>query len=46
MPGKKPAEIIAENGFHPELVENEYQRFSKFTEHDIDVLAKKILSRF
>jgi DNA-binding CsgD family transcriptional regulator len=44
--GKKPAQIIAENGFHPELVENEYQRFSRFTEHDVDALERKFFLNF
>lgn len=44
--GKKPAQIIAENGFHPELVENEYQRFSRITEHDIDALIRKFFLDF
>jgi transposase len=44
--GKKPAEIIAENGFHPELVENEYQRFSRLTEHDVDALQRKFFLDF
>ena len=44
--GKKPAQIIAENGFHAELVENEYQRFSRFTEHDVDVLQRKFFLDF
>jgi biotin operon repressor len=39
--GKKPAEVIAEYGFHPELVENEYQRLLRFVESDIVVLQKK-----
>jgi hypothetical protein len=44
--GKKPTQIIAENGFHPELVENEYQRFSRFTEHDVDVLQRQFFADF
>ena len=39
--GKKPAEIIAQNGFHPEVVENEYQRFSRLTGDDADALQRK-----
>jgi hypothetical protein len=42
--GKKPAEIIANNGFHPEVVEKEYQRFLKMKERDIDVFQNKIIS--
>jgi hypothetical protein len=44
--GKRPTQIIAENGFHPELVESEYQRFSRFTENDIDVLQRKFFVEF
>lgn len=39
--GKKPPEVIAEYGFHPELVESEYQRFVRLAEYDIDSLQKK-----
>lgn len=42
--GKKPSEIIANNGFHPEVVEKEYQRFLKMNERDIDVFQNKIIS--
>ena len=42
--GKKPAEIIANNGFHPEVVEKEYQRFLKMNERDIDVFQNKLIS--
>jgi transposase-like protein len=42
--GKKPADIIAEHGFHPEVVEKEYQRFLKMNERDIDVFQNKIIS--
>jgi hypothetical protein len=41
---KKPADIIANNGFHPEVVEKEYQRFLKMNERDIDVFQNKIIS--
>jgi hypothetical protein len=44
--GKKPAQIIAENGFHPELVENEYQRFSRFTGDDVAALQRKFFVDF
>ena len=33
--GKKPVDIIAQHGFHPEVVEKEYQRFSRLNEHNI-----------
>jgi hypothetical protein len=42
--GKKPPKIIADHGFHPEVVEKEYQRFMKMNERDIDVLQNKIIS--
>jgi hypothetical protein len=44
--GKKPAEIIAEHGFHPELVENEYQRYLRLREYDVSFLLKKFLLHF
>lgn len=44
--GKKPADIIADHGFHPEVVEKEYQKFMKSNERDIDVLQNKIISDF
>jgi transposase-like protein len=42
--GKKPADIIADHGFHPEVVEKEYQRFLKMNERDIDVFQNKLIS--
>jgi hypothetical protein len=33
--GKKPADIIAQHGFHPEVVEKEYERFLRLNEHNI-----------
>jgi hypothetical protein len=42
--GKKPPEIIADHGFHPEVVEKEYQRFMKMNERDIDVFQNRIIS--
>ena len=44
--GKKPADIIADHGFHPEVVEKEHQRFMESNERDIDVLQSKIISDF
>ena len=42
--GKKPADIIAQHGFHPEVVEKEYQRFSRLNEHNIlGSFQKKII---
>jgi hypothetical protein len=41
---KKPSEIIADHGFHPEVVEREYQRFMEMNERDIDVFQNKIIS--
>ena len=42
--GKKPADILADHGFHPEVVEKEYQRFLKMNERDIDVFQNKLIS--
>jgi hypothetical protein len=42
--GKKPPDIIADHGFHPEVVEKEYQRFMKMNERDIDVFQNRIIS--
>jgi hypothetical protein len=42
--GKKPADIIADHGFHPEVVVKEYQRFMEMNERDIDVFQNKIIS--
>ena len=42
--GKKPADIIADHGFHPEAVEKEYQRYMKMNERDIDVFQNKLIS--
>jgi hypothetical protein len=44
--GKKPADIIADHGFHPEVVVKEYQRFMQMNERDIDVFQNKIISDF
>ena len=41
--GKKPPEIIADHGFHPEVVEKEYHRFMKLNERDIDVFQNCII---
>lgn len=41
--GKKPIDILAEYGFHPEIVEGEYQRFMQLTERDIGDLTKHIM---
>jgi len=43
--GKTPADILAEYGFHPEIVEKEYLRFLKFMSLDVHSLQEKILSR-
>jgi hypothetical protein len=42
--GKKPDDIIAGHGFHPEVVEKEYQRFLKMNERDIDLFQNKLIS--
>jgi hypothetical protein len=41
--GKKPIDILAEYGFHPEIVEGEYQRFMQLSERDIGDLTKRII---
>jgi hypothetical protein len=41
---KKPADIIADHGFHPEVVEKEYKRFLKMNERDIDLFQNKLIS--
>jgi hypothetical protein len=41
--GKKPIDILAEHGFHPEAVEIEYRRFIELSERDIDELLKRIM---
>ena len=41
--GKKPIDILAEYGFHPEIVEGEYQRFMELSERDIGDLTKRII---
>jgi biotin operon repressor len=38
--GRKPCDIIADHGFHPEVVEKEYNRFLQLNERDIDSLQK------
>jgi hypothetical protein len=42
--GKKPSDIIANNGFHPEVVEKEYHRFLKMNDRDIKVFQNKLIS--
>ncbi len=45
--GNKPAQIISEYGFHPELVEIEYQRFLRLeNEYDIYTLQTKFFQKF
>ena len=43
---KRPAEVIAEYGFHPELVESEYQIFLRLEEYDIESLQNKFFLHF
>jgi biotin operon repressor len=38
--GRKPCDIIADHGFHPEVVEKEYHRFLQLNERDPDSLQK------
>jgi hypothetical protein len=45
--GKKPADIIAQYGFHPEVVEKEYQRFLGLNEHKIiGAFQKEVIPYF
>ena len=41
--GKKPIDILAEYGFHPEAVEIEYRRFRELSERDSDELLRRIM---
>lgn len=41
--GKKPIDIMAEYGFHPEAVEIEYRRFKDLSERDSDELLRSIM---
>jgi hypothetical protein len=41
--GKKPIDILAEHGFHPDAVEIEYRRFIELSERDNDELLKQIM---
>jgi hypothetical protein len=41
--GKKPADVIANFGYHPEIVEFEYQRFLRLSCVDFDALLKHII---
>jgi hypothetical protein len=40
---KKPIDIMAEYGFHPEAVEIEYRRFNDLSERDSDELLRSIM---
>ena len=42
--GKKPADIIADHGFHPEVVEKEFQRFLKMNQHEFNIFQNRIIS--
>lgn len=45
--GRTPSQIISEYGFHPELVEIEYQRFLRFEkEYDIYTLQRKFFQYY
>jgi hypothetical protein len=41
--GKKPIDILAEHGFHPEVVEIEYRRFIELSERDSDEFLKRLM---
>jgi hypothetical protein len=42
--GKKPVNVIANFGYHPEIVESEYGRFLRLSGIDIDALLKHIIA--
>ena len=42
--GKKPVDVIANFGYHPEIVESEYGRFLRLSGIDIDALLKHIIA--
>src|SRR5918999_645423 len=42
--GKKPADIIADHGFHPEVVEKEFQRFLEMNQHEFNIFQNRIIS--
>jgi hypothetical protein len=42
--GKKPPNIIADHGFHPEVVEKEFQRFLKMNQHEFNIFQNRIIS--
>ena len=42
--GKKPVDVIAKFGYHPEIVESEYGRFLRLSGIDIDALLKHIIT--
>lgn len=45
--GKRPAQVISKYGFHPELVESEYQRFLRLeNEYDTYTLQIKFFQNF
>lgn len=41
--GGKPIERIADDGYHPDIVESEYHRFLRLTDRDIDALLSSII---
>lgn len=42
--GKKPFEVIADRGYHPDIVEFEYHRFMRLSDRDICALLKTIIA--
>ena len=42
--GKKPFEVIADRGYHPDIVEFEYHRFMRLSDRDICTLLKTIIA--
>ncbi|MFQ5970418.1 MAG: hypothetical protein ACE5J2_07995 [Nitrososphaerales archaeon] len=44
--GKKPPEVISKHGFPTRLVEDEFQKFLKYSECDIYALQERIMEHF
>lgn len=42
--GKKPFEVIADRGYHPDIVEFEYHRFMRLSDRDVSALLKTIIA--
>ncbi len=42
--GKRPSDVIADQGYHPDVVEFEYQRFTRLIDRDNYALLKTIIA--